>query len=114
MEQAILPGDRASLYDSFIGKIVLIRPFLGDSREDSAHLFRSQGGRALSISPRRQSFISVLSLTLSPSVVVSWYKLLPFDLLSSSMLCDAHQVFKSRVLICTKGTSKSFVISWKT
>ena len=36
-------------------------------------------------------------LTLLPSVFIYWYKLLPFDLLSWTMLCDAHWVFKSHM-----------------
>ena len=50
----------------------------------------------------------------SPSVLIYWYKLLPFDLLSSTVLCDAQRVFKSCVLHGPKGTSKSVVTSWKT
>ena len=41
--QAILPGERASSqYDSLWGVVVLKKPFLGDTGEDLAHLFRSQ------------------------------------------------------------------------
>ena len=40
------------------GQMVLKRPFLSDTGEDSIHLFRSRGDRALSLSLRRQSFKS--------------------------------------------------------
>ena len=54
-----LLGDRAlNPYDSFSGMMVLEKPFVSDTGEDSSlqSLIRSQGGRALSHSPRRQSF----------------------------------------------------------
>ena len=43
----------------------------------------------------------------------SYTGILPFDLRSSITMYDAHKVFKSRVLLGTKGTSKSLVISLK-
>ena len=54
---AVLPQDAvSSQYDSFSGKIVWKKPFLSETWGDSAHLFRSQGDRDSSHSPRRQSF----------------------------------------------------------
>ena len=40
--------------------------------------------------------------TISPSVLVYQYNLLPFDLPSSTVLYDAHKVFKSRMFYLTQ------------
>ena len=40
---------------------------------------------------------AIITISLLSSVLIYHYKLLPFNLLNSTMLCDAHRVFKSHM-----------------